>query len=932
MDFIIGNCYVRIAEHKSGRGAYGRSDDQRDTGGLKLGVFMKSRFVSCPEVGRRAAIAAVSALLVSGAVVAAATSDVLEEVVVTAQKREQNVQSVPIAITAFTAETLQSKGLNDIGALTRLTPNVNLDTGSPFSGDSSVLSASIRGIGQDDFAFNLDPGVGVYVDGVYLARTIGANQNLLDVDRIEILKGPQGTLFGRNTIGGAISIITHTPGTEKRLVAQATAGRFDRRDIAATVDMPFSDTFLTSLSVSSQTRDGYQKVIPYPASTEMGTVPFAIDQQTAFPKAGYATSDTKGGQNLQVLRGKALWKASDSVSLTIAADYSHQDQSSTPTTVLGLTAIPNGYGGLGAIYNLCLSVPAAVLNDPNGPFGRTASGLPTPGPGPFNTGPDGVCGTRGAYPPANGAPQLAPGGAALGGAGYVGGPVPWTAGGVPGNPSSAAPRLYWDFANTQTGNIDTTYANGPSFARYDAWGTSATLDFSLTDDLTLKSISGWREINWKVGVDLDGGPESMQEVTDHQYQHQFSQEFQLAGRAAGGKLNYVAGLYYFQEQGYVHDYVPFGGSLYIYDVANDVDTKSYAAFFHVDWRITDRFGLTLGARQSKDDKKFEGGQSDLDGFTYKISGCYDPAGSANALLSPFIPVGVTCQQALGFPVPGQPYRYFPAGTQSQSYNIFTPTVGVQFHVNDDAMLYLSYSKGFKAGGWTTRLSAPLPDIAGAQFGPEHNEAYELGLKSEWLDRHLLTNVALFQSKYTGIQLNFQEGPSPVLHNAGDATIKGAELEMQGVFGGFSFMLAGAWIDAKYDSIDPLVTVANPTFTTANKLPKTPEYKFSFSPQYEFSLANTGKIRLAVDYTYTADMFNDATNLTLLHRPSTDNLGAAVHYVSPGQRYELILGGTNLSDTRYLSTGSVNTGEGETVGTYSPPWEWYATLRMNFGGE
>ncbi len=204
------------------------------------------------------AVGALTAIFASVAS-AAATGDVLEEIVVTAQKREQNVQNVPIAITAFTAETLQSKGLGDIGALTRLTPNVNLDTGSPFSGDTSVLSASIRGIGQDDFAFNLDPGVGVYLDGVYLARTIGANQNLLDIDRIEILKGPQGTLFGRNTIGGAISIVTHTPGTEKKIVATATTGSFNRRDIAASVDMPFSDSFLTTLSVSSQTRERLSK-------------------------------------------------------------------------------------------------------------------------------------------------------------------------------------------------------------------------------------------------------------------------------------------------------------------------------------------------------------------------------------------------------------------------------------------------------------------------------------------------------------------------------------------------------------------------------------------------------------------------------------------------------------------------------------------------
>jgi outer membrane receptor protein involved in Fe transport len=134
-------------------------------------------------------MAAVTAALVTGVSVVQAQGEI-EEVIVTAQKRAENLQDVPIAITAYTSETLQMKDLNEVTRLSALTPNVNLDGGSPFSGDSSVLSASIRGIGQDDFAFNLDPGVGVYLDGVYLARTIGANQNLLDVDRIEILKGP----------------------------------------------------------------------------------------------------------------------------------------------------------------------------------------------------------------------------------------------------------------------------------------------------------------------------------------------------------------------------------------------------------------------------------------------------------------------------------------------------------------------------------------------------------------------------------------------------------------------------------------------------------------------------------------------------------------------------------------------------------------------
>jgi iron complex outermembrane receptor protein len=861
--------------------------------------------------------------LLLGAGPAMAQEETLEEITVTAQKRAQNVQNVPIAISAFTAETLQSKAIGDIGALTRFAPNVNLDTGSPFSGDTSVLSASIRGIGQDDFAFNLDPGVGVYLDGVYLARTIGANQSLLDVDRIEILKGPQGTLFGRNTIGGAISIVTHTPGDKPMFTGSLTTGSFDRRDIAVTGDFPVTDNFLTTLSFSSQVRDGYQEVIPFPTNTELGQVPWVVDPQTAFPKAGIATADTKGGQNLQVLRGKALWKVSDKFNLTIAGDYSYQNQSSYPTTVLDVTTPagdalptpfsawpPGPYGFMGANYNYCISTPASELNDPAFP-------AMTGAPPIFHTGVGGLCGPR-----AQGL-GLAPGGAPLGGAGYVGGPVPYTPGGVAGNPSGPAPRIYWNFENTDTGDIDKTYATGPSFARYTAWGTSITLDYEISESMAFKSITGVRAIDWKVGVDLDGLPETIQEVTDHQNQDQLSQEFQLTGKAMDDRLDWVAGLYYFQEDGFVHDFVPFGSTLYIYDVANDVDTRSYAAFFHVDYAINDAFGLTVGARYSKDDKKFEGGQADLDGYNYKsVPGCWTATGPDMACWAAFAAaVGLA-----PFPDPGNPYRYFPPGEQSQDYDIFTPTVGAQWHLNEDAMAYFSFSKGFKAGGWTTRLSNPLADIADAAFGPEESETYELGWKSQFLDHHVQLNAAIFYTDYTGIQLQIQEGASPVSQNAGDAELKGAELELNAIVGGgFSLYLGASYIDAEYTRL--LTSVQGITLDT--DLPKTPEYKFTVSPQFDLNLDNNGKLRFAVDYTHTASMFNDAPNTPLLARPATDNLGAAIHYYSPGEKYELTFGGTNLTDDRYLVVGSVNGAEGETVGTYNPPRQWYLSLRMTF---
>ena len=290
------------------------------------------------------------------------TSGALQEVTVTATRRSENVQTVPIAITAFTADSLQQRNLTSIQALGDLTPGVTLDAGSPFSGDRSVLSASIRGVGQDDFAFNLNPAVGVYLDGIYLARSIGANQDLLDVDRVEILKGPQGTLFGANTEGGAISIITHTPGNEESFTAQATAGSLNRRDFGFTADIPLiKDTLLSSLTVSSQDRDGYQRVIPYPSNSPQGQAPFVVDPQDAYPKAGYETGDAYGGYNVQTIRGKLLWLASDKDTVTFTADLNHQAQEALPYTIL------NTYEGnlttstFSTLYNTCISSNAGNI-------------------------------------------------------------------------------------------------------------------------------------------------------------------------------------------------------------------------------------------------------------------------------------------------------------------------------------------------------------------------------------------------------------------------------------------------------------------------------------------------------------------------------------------------------------------------------------------
>ncbi len=262
------------------------------------------------------------------------------------------------------------------------------------------------------------------------------------------------------------------------------------------------------------------------------------------------------------------------------------------------------------------------------------------------------------------------------------------------------------------------------------------------------------------------------------------------------------------------------------------------------------------------------------------------------------------------------------------------------------MDYASFSKGFKSGVWTTRLSDPIQSPAQARFNPEYDKTYEVGVKSQWFDHHLQANLATFYSLYDGIQLNVQEGPSPVYQNAGNATIKGVELELQSVFdNGLSLNLIAGYLDAYYTYLNPcLLYYTNAAgqcvasagaqyvpgfggFSYESQLPKTPRDKVTFSPTYDYRLPNDGVMRFEADYTYVAHMFNDGPNTVLLERDSTNTVNASIHYLSPTRQYEFIVGGTNLSNDRYITVGSTNYTAGEVVASYSPPRMWYATISV-----
>lgn len=835
----------------------------------------------------------------------AKSDDGIAEVVVTAQKRAENVQDVPIAISAFSADTLQERAVGSVAQLSAIAPNVNLDAGTPFSGSPAVLSAYIRGIGSDDFAFNIDPGVGLYLDGVYLARTVGANQDLMDVARVEVLKGPQGTLFGRNTIGGAISIVTRDPGKAFKVQGDVTTGSFNLLQARGAVDLPITANLGSVISFGVKSRDGTLTRIPYPDARANNTPSYRN-----FAAAGYGNSEREGGNDNWNLRGKLKWKGDGPLALTLSADYSRDKGTSANKLIGTAETVPGNFAGtanlpgtafdptgttgflFAGLYNFCIgSTPAQIA-------ARNAQAL------------CGVSGTQ--YNPRY---QLAS----------------YSSVNVDSDPTNN--RLPWD-NRYLIADPDRSYATGNSFSDLKNWGLSGVIDLNLGSNIALKSITAYRELDWRAGLDADGSPLNFLQLSFTMNQWQLSQELQLIGQAFDDRLNYVLGGYFFKEAGNLHDYVTFAEGQVQVDGPNRLETENFATFGQVDFRATEWLGLTVGGRYTSEKKRFEGGQQELNGFNYKLFGCATPDGSIypNGAF-PLAPA--PCQAALGYPDPNNPVRVYVPGTNRKSFSNFSPKFGVQLHPDKDVMVYASWSRGYKTGGWTTRLTNPQGNVA-PDFNEEKATTWEAGVKSTLFDRKLQLNAAVFNTDYKDIQLNIQIGTSPTIANAGDARIRGFEVEaIAAPVRGLTLNASLGYIDATYTRVSAAAAaVGGPNPFQAGTivgapLPKTPSWKINLSPRYETRIGGAGTLTFLADWSHGSSAWNDTQRTFLLRRDATDLVNASIGYAEPDGRWSVTVGATNLTDDRYLSSGGSNIAAGTFFGTYSRPREWYARLGFNF---
>ena len=764
----------------------------------------------------------------------------IEEVVVTARRREEGLQSAPIAISAYTGDSLDYRGVTRLDQIAKFAPGLTLENNPSFGGASNSAAIYLRGIGQKEFLPTTEPGVGLYVDGVYVARSVGAILDIVDVERIEVLRGPQGTLFGRNTIGGAISVITRQPeiGGDVQGTVGASIGDDSLLHLNASVEGTLSDTAAARLSVASFNQDGYVQRSD------------GIDL---------------GNDDTLTARLAVNWQPTDALSGQISVDMTRDRENGPAMQLIGIDFTD-------------LSQLAGVVAAPPPPMAFihnvTTAAL----------GPGQPC-------------------AATNAAGQ----------GVTSNPASA--NCYDSRYIGADGQNDGT---APALSETDLLGVSATFTYEISDTLTLKSITASRSLESEFARDGDHSPHRISQFHDDLEQDQFSQELQLLGSA--DKLEWILGAYYFNEDGFNVNTLDFTVSNF--RSGGSFDNEAWAAFAQATYDLTDALHLTLGGRYTDEQKSFTPDQIIYQNYYAGFSSLVPADNPLAALDAPFLQAGG---------------RILPLLEKDIDISEFTPMANLAFDLSDDVMVYLSYSEGFKSGGFTQRVFPPIIVPFTAPVGtadidliptydPEFVEVLELGFKATFMDGRVRVNGALFTTDYEDLQVQVFNSVAPVTQNIGKASIEGLELEVMASPGnGWLVEASLSLLDANYDEID----TGNTLIARDNDFERVPETAASLGLSRELMLGDSGTLILRGDWSYRSKTFNDAYNTALLETDSTDLIDASVRWLSADEAWTVTLSGINLTDEEYLVTGVYGTAFQSFEGLFDRGRELRLEVRRDF---
>ena len=829
----------------------------------------------------------------------------MDEIVVTAQFREQNLQDTPIAITAVNAAMMESRSQTDIAQVANQAPSVTLRPQGAAYGPA--LCANIRGVGQFDFNPALEPGVGFYVDDVYFATLTGSIMDLLDLDRVEMLRGPQGTLAGRNSIGGAVKLYSKKPeGTNSGYVAGAYGSR-NRIDLRGSADFNIAPGFDARFSGVAKKQEGYVKRLDfgcvYPAG---GTATFT----PAFPTTGNPTQAPQqinpvGGVPARTNRGDCVlanegevnyiaartqlrFRPTETLDINIIGDYTDDDRVAAGSVLLQRN-YPNG----------SVATPRFPLPLIPAPGSSPAQNFATASPqrdiNPFanqSISYDNrfVCGefcNYGTYDmPAETA--VGPNG------------LPITVA-VPGQPNQ--PLTY-------------RAASGDGRVRFTGWGVSGQIEWKASDDLQINSITAYRQYTSNFSNDNDASPMAHSLGYGPLTFRFFSQELRVNG-SIGDTIEYTVGGYYSDQKSVYTSFQDLRSSGLQFQQSDPVDADSKAAFAHLSWNPIEPLTITGGIRYTKESKS----------YTYIRQRPYnDPTSlAANGVL----PLNGTTSTYSGERVD---YR-----------------ANIQYALSDNVMAYGQFSTGFKGGGVNPR---PFFIQQALSFGPETLQAYELGLKTDLFDRRLRFNVAAFLSKYKDIQLSLGNctaitgagfgAPCALPVNAGDADIKGIEVEATlRPVDGLTIDGAVSYIDFEYKKFGTYtfgtstVAVGGPTNLNGPQFgdyaPYTPEWKWSFGLQYEMDLGSAGSLTPRLDASYQSKIYTVSANRETNMIKAYGTANARLTWRNADEDLDVSVEVTNLRNDYYLLTIYDQTvgGQGYSTGQPGRPREWAVSVKKKF---
>ena len=500
-------------------------------------------------------------------------------VVVTAQMREQNVQDIPLSITAVSGELLEARSQTRLDDISAQAPNVLLQQNAAGSGNS--MRAFIRGVGQSDLSPSVEPGVGIYVDDIYFGTVTASAFDLTDLDRIEVLRGPQGTLAGMNSLGGAVKLYSKKPEGEGGYV-EVTAGSLNRRDIKASADFTVvEDAVFARITGVTRNRDGYVTMYDYacvnPDDPYVQPGTSVIDPDTAaiprLANGSHCEIGELGDQKMYAVRGSLrIAPVGSPLEINVSADYTN-DTSATQASVLLASAELSGRQDGSLLFQ---GVPYDDRFVTYGEYRRADQPLNDP----FAT-------YANFYDP-----------------------------GVTYHADSANP-----FG-------DAGAPNGPVYAEpsggVEGWGISGTIDYELSDTLALKSITGYRDYLSVSSHDNDNSPVAWIGGVYSYFSHrQFSQELRLSGNVANDRVHFTLGGFYYdadtQYDARIH--TPFSGfgepGKPTFSFINDdtASLTSYAGFANVAFDITEQLTLEGGIRATHEKKDYLYKRLDPDGMS-----------------------------------------------------------------------------------------------------------------------------------------------------------------------------------------------------------------------------------------------------------------------------------------------------------------------------